>query len=347
MIDGTMRAAPPTPRAPAGPGIGATLTDRRRPPLSSDHGVKTILRSAAARLVRARPLGKSPVNAYLRLNRRIWSHLTPSIMALTAARAYGAFLHRLVELRTARRQYFGTFFFRNRAQLRLVRKLAERRPVGSTFTMAFLGCSNGAELYSVLWTIRSARPDLRVISHAVDISEDILALAREGLYSLTSPGLVGEAIFARTTGEEAKAMFDAAAAGHQVRIKPWLQEGIAWHLGDAASEDILGLLGTHDMVLANNFLCHMDPPHAERCLRAIARLVAPGGHVVVSGVDLDVRTSVALDLRWIPVLDLMEDVHEGDPSLRNAWPWEYWGLEPLDKRRHDWRVRYASVFQLR
>jgi len=212
--------------------------------------------------------------------------------------------------------------------------------------MAFLGCSNGAELYSVLWTIRSERLDLTVVSHAVDVSKEVLALAQKGVYSLTAPEMVGEPIFARLNGEEMRAMFDAGSNGHEVKIRPWLREGIAWHLGDAASPELVDVLGPQDLVLANNFLCHMDPPDADRCLRNIARLVAPGGHLFVSGIDLDIRTKVALDLGWKPARDLMEDIHDGDPSVRNDWPCQYWGLEPFDKGHRDWEVRYASAFQL-
>ena len=75
-------------------------------------------------------------------------------------------------------------------------------------------------------------------------------------------------------------------------------------------------------------------------------LVKQGGYLFVSGVDLDIRTKVALDLGWRPVADLMEDIHNGDPILRNHWPWDYTGLEPFNKRRGDWRTRYASVFHL-
>ena len=40
------------------------------------------------------------------------------------------------------------------------------------------------------------------------------------------------------------------------------------------------------------------------------------------------------------------EIHEGDASLRRDWPLEYWGLEPFDLTRGDWKYRYASVFQL-
>jgi hypothetical protein len=49
---------------------------------------------------------------------------------------------------------------------------------------------------------------------------------------------------------------------------------------------------------------------------------------------------------WKPVTDLLREIHEGDSSLRMGWPLEYWGLEPFCDDRRDWRIRYASVFQI-
>jgi hypothetical protein len=100
------------------------------------------------------------------------------------------------------------------------------------------------------------------------------------------------------------------------------------------------------MVVANNFLCHMDTSEAEGCLRNIARLVSPAGYLFVSGIDLDVRMKVAFELGWRPLQELLEEIHEGDPYLRRYWPSQYGGLEPLDKTRQDWGTRYAAVFQL-
>jgi len=100
------------------------------------------------------------------------------------------------------------------------------------------------------------------------------------------------------------------------------------------------------MVIANNFLCHMDPPAAERCLRNIARLVKPRGYLFVSGIDLDIRTKVASDLGWNALQELLEEIHAGDTCMKDYWPCHYGGLEPLNKRRWDWRLRYAAAFQL-
>lgn len=303
-----------------------------------------MLQEIFTKIIKLRIFGKSPVGAYLRLNKLFCRHLRPSLAALWPIRSYGNFLHTLALLQADRRQYFGTFFFRNRPELELIRRLSDRNGRDSTLKISVLACSNGAEVYSILWTIRSARPDLKVIMHAVDISREILELAQKGVYSLKTPELVDQPIFKRMTEEEIREMFDREE--DQVKIKSWIKEGIIWHFGDAGDPHIFNAMGPQDMVVANNFLCHMDPPDAERCLRNIARLVKPGGYLFVSGVDLDIRTKVARDLGWKPVRDLMEDIHDGDPCLRVDWPWKYWGLEPFDKRRPDWKVRYASGFQL-
>jgi hypothetical protein len=89
----------------------------------------------------------------------------------------------------------------------------------------------------------------------------------------------------------------------------------------------------------------MKPSDAERCLRNIAGVVKSGGYLFVTGIDLDVREKVARDLHWQPVPELIEEIHDGDPSVRGDWPFAWWGLEPLNKNRSDWRVRYAVAFQ--
>jgi len=258
---------------------------------------------------------------------------------------YGLFLHSLVKLRSVRTQYHGTFFFRNRPELDMIRTLVNQRTTkGSSLKIAVLACSNGAEVYSILWTIRSARPDLKVILHAIDISNEIVEIAKAGLYSPDTNDLVNSPIFDRITEEELQAMFDRKNG--KLSIKSWLKEGIRWRVGDAGDPKLAELLSRQDIVVANKFLCHMAPADAEKCLRNLARLVTPGGYLLVSGVDLDVRAKVALDLGWTPVRDLIEEMHDGDPSVRGDWPWRYWGLEPFDRSRKDWRVRYASVFQI-
>jgi chemotaxis methyl-accepting protein methylase len=279
---------------------------------------------------------------------------------------YGAHLHELVQLRSERKQYMGTFFFRNRPELQLLIRLLDSKRQASAVNLTILGCSKGAEVYSFSYSIRSTRSDLNLRLHALDIDPDVVEFAKEGVYSLKSrtprqtssggsvfPGddltakTFGDqatSVFERMSAEEIDAMFDRA--GDRACVKPRFREATTWQTGDAGDPNLLELLGLQDIVVANRFLCHMPPQEAEVCLRNLSHLVKPGGYLFVSGVDLDVRTKVARERGWTPVKDLIKEIHDGDTSLRKDWPLQWWGLEPFDQRRSDWDLRYASVFQL-
>jgi hypothetical protein len=303
-----------------------------------------VSRPILAKAARLRLFGRSPFGLYLRLNRWVWQLLPSCVLNFYPIRAYGTWLHSLVCLHATRQQYFGTFFLRNRPALELMRRLAEEKVNGSTLRIAVLGCSIGAEVYSILWTIRSARPDLKVLVCAMDISKEILNFAEKGIYAPNTAELVGSSIFERLTAHEMGEMFDWE--GDQARVKPWLRDGITWQLGDASDPELIRVLGPQDMVVASNFLCHMESPAAENCLGNIAGLVNRGGYLFVSGVDLEVRAKMARKLGWRPIPELIEQIHDGDPSVRRDWPWAWWGLEPLNHRRHDWQMRYAVAFRL-
>jgi SAM-dependent methyltransferase len=296
------------------------------------------------RLLRLRVVGKSPVGAFLRVNRRAWNHLPSSLASRGPIRKYGDFVHTLARIQCVRGQAFSTYFLRNRPELELIRRLVQRKGGGETLKVAVLGCSMGAEAYSIAWTIKAARPDLQLVLRGVDISKHAVEFAERGVYPLTSSDTTISGIFDRMTAAEREELFDQD--GETATVRAWIREACQWSVGDVGEPEVIDALGLHDMVVANNFLCHMVPSEAERCLRNIARLVNPDGHLFVSGIDLDVRTKVARDLGWKPVEELLEKIHDGDPVMRTFWPWHYGGLEPLDKRRHDWKTRYAAAFEV-
>jgi chemotaxis protein methyltransferase CheR len=323
------------------------------PPLLTSRATSTLLRRCVGR-------------PYFLANRWIWGRLPGSWRRLAAVRAYGMHVHDLVLRRATRHQSFGTFFLRNRPELELMCRLAKAKRSGETFNIAVLACSKGAEAYSIAWALRTACPELTLVMQAVDISPEVLAFAERGVYSLKDiQRLAGSPltqtapsddaawntcrdqiapIFERMSAAELEAMCDRI--GDEVRVKPWVREGIAWRVADAIDVRLPDALGPQDMVVANRFLCHMDPAAADTCLRNLARLVRAGGYLFVSGVDLDVRTKVARELAWEPMTELFREIHEGDASLRRGWPLEYWGLEPLHDGRSDWRLRYAAAFRI-
>jgi SAM-dependent methyltransferase len=324
-----------------------------------------VIQSATAILLRSRVLRKYLGRAYLRANIWVWNRLPDFVTQSRLGVGYGAHLHSLIQMRP-RKQSVGTFFFRNRPELELLIRLLEQTRRGSTLDVAVVACSKGAEVYSISYSIRCARPDLEVHLHAVDIEREVLDFAEAGVYSLGShavssvhaAGSVGSGpasawltsrdqpspIFERICSGEMNAMFELE--GREVTVKAPFRDGITWHLEDARDPKLVDVLGSQDIVVANRFLCHMPPEDAEACLRNVVRLVKPGGYLFVSGVDLNVRCNVARELGWRPVTDLIREIHDGDPSLRRDWPFAYWGLEPFNRARIDWKMRYASVFQI-
>ena len=307
------------------------------------------------------------VELYLSQSARVWNRLPWSLRNRSSGCAFGRHLNRLVRAHAERRQSFGTFFLRNRAELELLRRFVAQKPYASRLDMSVLACSKGAEVYSMVWAIRSVRPDLQLNLHAMDISGEILDFAAKGVFSLSSADALDRSheesaepiaainwntsrdqnasLFERLNKDELEAMFEVQ--GDQARVRQWLKEGITWCQGNAGDPNLLATIGgPQEIVVANRFLCHMKPVAAEQCLRNISRLVRAGGYLFVSGVDLDVRTAVARELDWTPVTELMREIHEGDSSIRRGWPLNYWGLEPFDERRKDWQIRYSSVFQI-
>jgi chemotaxis methyl-accepting protein methylase len=306
------------------------------------------------------------VGLYLDQCRLLWNHLPDSLRNRSFGAAYARYLDRTVRRLSDRKQFVATFFLRNRPELQLVSRLLRDRPLGSRLNVAVLACSKGAEVYSLVWTIRTARPDLEISVQAVDISPEVVEFAKCGVYSLKSGAEVdsdpshpqesldsidrdtsrdqNEWIFQRMSDAEMDALFQVE--GNLATVRPYLRQGIHWICGDAGDPGLQAALGPQDIVVANRFLCHMKPEAAADCLRNVSRLVRPGGYLFVSGIDLEVRSQVALEMGWRPVLDLIREIHDGDDSIRRGWPTEYWGLEPFDSQRPDWETRYASVFRV-
>lgn len=250
--------------------------------------------------------------------------------------AYGRWLQSIVRGHDERNQNPRTYFLRNRPELDVVARLVTDPVRDRPTKITVLGCSMGAEPYSILWAIRRADPDVAVEMHALDILPEVVDKARSGRWSRAAD----ELDFLEPT--EIGELFDDH--GDELVVRADLRDAIDFQVGDATNPELAAELGLQDVVVANRFLTHMQPADAERALRTFSELVAPGGHLVCTGVDVDVRTKVMRSLGWRAVEDRIEEIHYGDPSQFD-WPWEYWALEPLDTSLTDWRFRYATIFQ--
>lgn len=286
-------------------------------------------------------MGKSLMGGFLRANEMAFARLPAQASAMRAVRSYGKLLHSLVQITRSRNIEVGTFFMRNRPQIDLALRLIDRRSDKAELKILVLGCSTGAEVYSLARSIRSQRPGLRLAITAVDLSARVIEFARRGIYPRASSGLVPENVFSRLREPEIRDLFEVC--GDSLRVKDSHREGISWLVASANDRKLRDSARPYDLVFANNFLCHLRPREADECLRSIVQL-AEGAYLFVSGVDLDVRARVIEDLGLTPVTESIEEIHAGDPSLLKDWPFRYWGLEPFDASIPDWIKRYCSVF---
>lgn len=230
-----------------------------------------------------------------------------------------------------------TRFLRNRPQLETISDIAMRYQQPRPLRLAVLGCSKGAELYSILHVLNRRCPELEISAVGLDISEDAVAQAAKGTYGLHDHEVAG------LSGAEMEALF--LREKDCLRVHERLRRGVQWITGDASAPNLMAIIGPQDIVVANNFLVHLSDELAEQCFRNIVGLVTLGGYVCTWGMNLNLRTRLVRELGLVPVLSRIEKIHNADERAREVWPWQYWGLEPLDRSRPDWRLRYATIFQ--
>ncbi len=239
--------------------------------------------------------------------------------------------------RGAREQSTWTCFLRNRAEFDFISRLANIRRADELMVIAVLGCSTGAEAFSTAWASRQSPAKVEI--HASDIDRKVVEFARAGLYPIEARELVG-----LSQSEIGELLEPAGVSG--LKVKEQWRRLIDWSVLDACDDAVATSARNHyDVILANRFLCHMQKDDARRGLRNIARMVKPGGILLVSGVDVDVRAEVTRELGFEPIDEEIEALHDGNVALIEAWPLEYYGLEPIDRGFSDWRYRYGVAFR--
>ena len=184
-----------------------------------------------------------------------------------------------------------SFFFRDVKPFEAFRtamlpRLREARVGTRTLRIWSAACSHGQEAYSLAMLLEEHRAQLegwRIEIVATDIAEQVMARAREGLYS----------------------QFEVQR-GLPIRMltKHFAKEGDSWRL----SPTIRGMvsfrrfnllddprpLGRFDVVFCRNVLIYFDPPTKARVLAGIARQLAPDGFLVLGAAETVLGVSDAL-----------------------------------------------------
>jgi chemotaxis protein methyltransferase CheR len=246
-------------------------------------------------------------------------------------------------LRTARRgNMLFTSFCRVPTQLDVlandVVEFLDGHNGGAELRVIVFGCSTGAEPYSISSVLRHRRPGLRFRIECFDIDADVIARARAASYALpeleTTPPL---------TADFVESTFDRVADG--VVVRPTIAAPVRFSVGNVLDAALIRRLGKADVVVAQNFLFHLERPDAERAFAHLFSLLRPRAALLVDGADVDIRTRLTKAAGLRACETELERIHDESRIYRGyAWPHVYWGLEPFDAKKPDAARRYATIF---
>lgn len=204
--------------------------------------------------------------------------------------------------------------------------------------IAVLGCSNGAEAYSIASVLKRHYPAMGFEVRAYDISPDCVRTGRTAVYraeEVYNNRLLSAEFVCSTFNQQEGALV----------VKDDIARHVHFDVADIRN-DLMTTVGLCDVVFAQNVLFHMPRPVARRTLRNIAALLRRDSFLFIDGVDLDLRARLTKRMGLAPVTDSIEQIHNEARRARAAgWPYHYWGLEPYCDGPHAAR-RYATIFRV-
>ncbi|MDL2406571.1 CheR family methyltransferase [Rhizobium calliandrae] len=284
-----------------------------------------------------------------RVFRAFWETIPSRIRRTPLMFRAGRYIYRRFSRNSERVQTHYTQFMRNPPLLAVIGALASKYPGEGGIKIASIGCSTGAELYSALHAIKKERGDLNLIACGADISSAVVEVAKRGVYRPDIPSAEGSFYAAGRPEVESSdvpsliEILEPLPDG-SLRVRDQLRQGVTWLTADATDGRLLELIGRQDFLLANNFMGPMEDPLAERCLRNMTKLVAPGGYLIVDGIDLDIKTKILKASGFRPVLAGQDEIWATE-AAKKGWPWLRWAREPLDRSEPDWTWRYSVIFR--
>jgi len=257
-------------------------------------------------------------------------------------RAWYPYRHQWVLLFGDRQNYTFTQFVRLPHQgealagpvVDFLRAPDEREPL----RIVVFGCSNGAEPYSMASILASRRPEVSFHVTATDIDAAMIEKALSARYShdeVTKNGFVGEDFVAATFNRK----------GEDLEVRPEIRERITFEIADVLDARLISRIEHADIVVAQNFLYHLSRKQSRKAFAHLCALLKPKAALFVDGMDIDLRHALTAKAGLQPLDYLIPEIHTDALTLRGApWPWTYWGLEPLNTTKKDWKQRYATIY---
>ena len=169
-----------------------------------------------------------------------------------------------------------TWFFRDPEAFSALSTLVlkEWLPANSQNKLKILSvpCATGEEPYTLAMTLHGIglSPD-RFQIDAVDISERVLALAREGVYGRNS--------FRSHNLDFRDCYFEEVPQGH--RVSDDIRRQVSFRQANLLDPDFMPTSHIYHYIFCRNLLIYFDRPTQEQAIKVLKRLVVPGGLLFV------------------------------------------------------------------
>jgi len=200
-----------------------------------------------------------------------------------------------------------------------------------------MGCSIGAEAYSIASVLRSSHPDLAFTVHAYDIDKGCIDKARSARYT-TEEVLNNEML----PSDFISSTFDRED-GHYV-IKGEIRDHVQFDLADVLDLNLKEQVGTSDIVYAQQLLIHLEHEQARKGFENICGLLKPGAVLFIAGIELNMLVRFTRKNSFTPCEYKVQEINQEIAMTEGGWPYVYWGREPFMTVRKDWQRRYATIF---
>ncbi len=204
--------------------------------------------------------------------------------------------------------------------------------------LAVLGCSNGAEAFSIASTLKNRQPHLRFTVNAYDIDDEVIQQARAATFR-------AEEVLSHRAIPADFLSSTFHFSDNVCLVKEEIRDHVHFDLMDILNRDLRKLIGTFDIVFAQNFLVHMKPKVAKRGFLNICSLLNPKAALFIDGMDLNIRQKLTKAEGLKPLEYKITEIHDEARGYKGGgWPYIYWGLEPLSISQREWKRRYSTIF---
>jgi chemotaxis methyl-accepting protein methylase len=214
--------------------------------------------------------------------------------------------------------------------------LSKRRTMDE-LKVIVVGCSSGAEAYSIASILKNQHPNLSFTVYAYDIDQECINKARGGRYKPEE--VLNNKIL---TSDFVNYTFDKID-GYYV-IKNDIQKHVHFYVADVLDPNLRHQIGTSDIVYAQQLLIHLKHAQAVRGFENICLLLNPRAALFIAGMELDMLVKLTREHNLIPCEYEVEEINNEIRITEGGWPYVYWGREPFMMVHKDWQRRYSTIF---